>query len=460
MSRSIVLPVNGQSNPMFTLIDPTGEDLHAHLMELNRAHADEEVRKDTGEKLVSELERIRDNIDESGQVNRRDMEEVEATSGTSMESYPISGFTERKSSTGLTIALEEIDIRRAGLIAGAIVAGLALLYKIIKWFTGRVRGSAGAGGSGGGGKSGGKSDKEFKAEIEGLENDIKEAESAQSAFNPEASNDSKKKDEFNTDIANYLDARSILVERLITGTPTYSKAFSVFVPQFIERYDKERTLLSDVIDKLNDFNQINSGEATDRDLAGLTAITAMLDDPSFSMHKWEGYQVFMNACGVKSGGVKTLKEATTELMSKFRDESSKPSRLRASDIKGNRLKRVNEDVLGAIACFDDQEDSGGVTNHHFYIPMDDLDKGLNELDKTADEIKRIGEAFREKHGTSYSATSIRALEEVSKIIGKLSDRNSMINFPIMINEIFGKEIRVFLDKARVFTKKYVTVTQG
>ena len=99
-----VFPFQEDTQKLFTIIDPHGEDLHSHLVELNRVHADNEVKKETGEKLVSELERIRDNIQDSG-VSQRDIEEVESTSGLAMESYPISGFTSRRSQTGLSVAL-------------------------------------------------------------------------------------------------------------------------------------------------------------------------------------------------------------------------------------------------------------------------------------------------------------------------------------------------------------------
>lgn len=461
MTRSIVLPVNGQSNPMFTLIDPNGEDLHTHLMELNRAHADEEVRKNTGEKLVSELERIRDNITDSGQVNRRDMEEVEATSGVAIESYPIGAFTERKSKTGLTIALEEIDVRRAGFIAAGIVAGLALLYKVVKWFIGRVRSTAGGGGGGGSAKfNGGKSDEEYKKEIEQLESDIAEAEKAQKGLDPEAGLDADGKKKYDDDVARYLDARTIFVEKIMYGNPSYSRAFSQFVPAFMERYAKERQLLESVIEKLKDFSDIEAGEVTEKDLNGLAAISQSMDESGFSMNKWDQYQVFMKACGVSSGGTKTLKEATAELMDRFKKEMEKPSKLRPADIKGQRLKRVNDDIVNSINCLDDQEDSGGFTNHYFYIPQEDLDKGIDELDKTAEEIKKIGEAFREKHKESYGATAVKAMQMMTTIIGQLGQRNTLINFPIMINELIGKEHRKFLNVAREFGSKYVVVTRS
>lgn len=462
MTRTIVLPVNGQSNPMFTLIDASGDDIHTHLMELNRAHADEEVRKATGEKLVSELERIRDNIAEKQQVSRRDMEEVEATSGVTMESYPITAFTERASKTGLTIALEEIDVRRAGLIAAGIVAGLALLYKIIKWFTSKLRGGAGGGGGGGGGgKSfGGKSDEEYAKEIRQLEEDIAEAEKEQGHLDPEAKLNEEGKKKFQEDIATYLDARTIFVEKAFMGTQNYSKAFSAFVPSFMDRYEQERKLLESVIDKLKDYTDVDSESVADRDLAGLTQISTSLDENNFSMNRWEPYQIFMKACGVSSGGTKTLKEATNELMSKFKSEMDKPSRLRASDIKANRMKQVNADVMSAINCLDDQENSGGETNHMFYIPLDELEKGIDELDKTANEIKSIGEAFNKKHGENYGATAVKAMQMMSTIISKLSQRNTLINFPIIINDLLGKEHRRFLDKARAFSSKYLVATRS
>lgn len=459
MTRSIVLPVNGQSNPMFTLIDPNGEDLHAHLMELNRAHADEEVRKNTGEKLVSELERIRDNIEESGQVNRRDMEEVEATSGTSLESYPIYAFTERKSKTGLQVALEEIDVRRAGFIAAGVVAGLALLYKIIKWFVGRVKSSSG----GGGGTSrfnGGKTDEEYKKEIEQLETDIAEAEKSQAGLNPEVGLDADGKKKYEDAIAQYLDARSVFVEKILYGSPNYSKAFSAFVPSFMERYAKERKVLETVIDKLKAVGDIDPGDIQEKDLAQLTTISESMEDASFSMHKWEPYQVFMKACGVSSGGTKSLKDATAELMEKFHKEMEKPSGLRASDIKGNRQKRVNDDIVTSIKCLDDQEDSGGWKNHYFYIPQEDMDKGIDTLDKTADEIKKIGEAFRNKHKENYSAVAVKAMQMMTTITGQLNQRNTLINFPIIINELIGKEHRKFLNVARDFGSKYLVATVG
>lgn len=458
MTRTIVLPVNGQSNPMFTLIDPNGEDLHKHLMELNRAHADEEVRKNTGEALVSELERIRDNIEETNGVTRREMEEVEATSGAALESYPITAFTERRSSTGVQVALEAIDIRQGATIVAIIVGSLGLLYKIIKWLTGRAKSEAG--GSGGGGTGGsfkGKTDEEYKKEIEKLEEDIAASEADRAKFDVEGKLDAEGKKKLDQDIATYLDRRNVFIEHCISGNPTYSKAFANFIPAFMDRYAKERDLLESVIEKLKDVADNSSEEVTEQDLNAIKAISASLDDSGFSMHKWEPYQVFLNACGVRSGGTKTLKESTAELMDKFRKEIEKPSKMRAQEIKANGFKRVNDDRRAIIGCLDDQEDSGGTHGNIFYIPGDELEKGVDELDKIADEIKKIGEAFTQRQDKKYSASSIKALMAMQEVLAKLNGRTTLINFGIMINEMLGKEILKFIDESKKFAKQYLVI---
>jgi hypothetical protein len=460
MTRTIVLPVNGQSNPMFTLLNPNGDDLHTHLMELNKAHADEEVRKNTGEQLVSELERIRDNIQETQTVNRRDMEEMEATSGTALESYPITAFTERRSATGVQVALEELSGRQQIAVVAMLIGGLGLLYKIIKWLTGRVRSESG-GGSGGGGKSfGGKSDDEYKKEIEALEDTIASTEADRAKFDVEGKLDADGKKKLEDDIASYLDARSQFVENCIYGNPSYSKAFSQFVPAFMDRYAKERDLLEVTIDKLRDLVQDVDSETGDKNINAINALAASLDDSQFSPNKWPEFQVFLKACDVGSGGTKTLKEATSELMAKFRKESEKPSRLRPAELKNNGFRKANDDLNAAIRTLDDQEDSGGLSKRFYYFPMEELDKGLDELDKTADELKKIGTAFQERNGKTMSSNAFRAVQAMQGVINKLNQRNTLINMPIMINELLGKELYKFMEKNKTFCKQYLQAAQG
>lgn len=461
MTRTIVLPVNGQSNPMFTLLNPNGDDLHTHLMELNKAHADEEVRKNTGEQLVSELERIRDNIQETQSVNRRDMEEMEATSGTALESYPINAFTERRSTTGLQVALEELSGRQQIAVVAMLIGGLGLLYKIIKWLVTRVRGEAGGGSGGGASKSfGGKSDDEYKKEIEALEDNIASTEADRAKFDVEGKLDNDGKKKLEDDIASYLDARSQFVEHCIYGNPSYSKAFSQFVPAFMDRYAKERELLEITIDQLKDVVDQGDEETADKNITAINALAAKLDDSQFSPNKWVEFQQFLKACDVSSGGAKTLKEATTELMAKFRKESDKPSRMRPMELKANSFRKANDDLNAAIRTLDDQEDSGGLGKRFYYLPMEELDKGLDELDKTADELKKIGTAFQERHGKTMSSNAFRAVQAMQGVINKLNQRNALINMPIMINELLGKELYKFMEKNKSFCKQYLQVVQG
>ncbi len=461
MTRTVVLPVNGQSNPMFTLIDPNGDDLHKHLIELNRAHADQEVRKNTGEVLVSELERIRDNIEETQGVNRRDMEEVEATSGTSLESFPITGFTERRSGTGLTIALEEIDIRRASIIAGAIVGGLALLYKIIKWFTGRNSASGGGGGGGGSSRGfGGKSDEEFKKEIEDLEEVINEKEAIDARHNIEGKLDAEGKKKLEDDIDHYLASRTVFIENLMSGNPSYSKAFAQFIPAFIDRFEKEQEILEKTIGQLKEIAELDPSELDDKVVARIQAISGAIEDPQFTPQKWEPYQIFMKACDVSSGGARTLRECTTTLMDKFRKEQGQRSKLRPQELKANGFKKSNDDIRMAVQCLDDMEDAGGEGNNSmFYIPESELESGINALDKCAEQIKSIGEAFSKRHEGNYSAAAIKCLLSMQNVVNQLTARATMMNAPIMINEMFGKETRRFLNDVKKFTKQYLAIAK-
>lgn len=454
MTRTIVLPVNGQSNPMFTLIDPTGDDLHKHLMELNRAHADEEVKKSTGEALVSELEKIRDNIEETQSVNRRDMEEVEATSGTAMESYPISAFTERRSKTGVSIALEAIDLRQGAAIAAIVVGSLALLYKIIKWLTDRTSSESKSGSLG---TFKGKTDQEYKKEIEKLEEDIAATEAEHGKFDVEKNLDADGKKKLEEDTAVYLDRRTVFIENCMNGNPTYSKAFSDFIPAFMARYDKERDLLNDVISKLRVIASNPDLDVNESTVKDIQNISDSLDESGFTMHKWEPYQVFLKACGISSGGTKNLKDSTAELMSKFRTELERPSKLRPQELKANGFKRLNDDRNAIIRCLDDQEASGGFTNNIFYIPGDDLEKGIDELDKIADQIKKLGEDFNQRQDKKYSSSSLKALTAMQQVLGKLNNRTTLINFGIMINEMLGKEILRFTDESKNFAKKYLVI---
>lgn len=457
-TRTNVMPLPGQSGPMFTLINNDGTDLYATLMELNKLHADNEVRKSTGERLVSELEQIRDNIQDSG-VCRRDMEEVEATTGTALESYPITGFTTRKSQTGVQVALEAISGGTIAIIAGSIVAGLAVLWKVIGWIRKKMTGDSG--GSGGGGGGGGL--KDTSSDEAAIRKDVENVEANAATNNQFAvtgSLNKEEQDKLNTDIAQYLDKRTMFVDGMIRQNNSYSSLFADFIPSFNRRFDAEGKVVAKTVDILEDLSHLDPDQISDKDIQKLKIYSEALDDTQFSNHKWPEFQKFMAACGVRSGGTQTIRNAATELFANFNKEMAKPSSMRADALRKNDFRQVTDDLKGVIRCLDDMEKASGGGPHNHYLSLEVVEAGLSEMTKSQDKLKSLGESINEKFGKSTSSSAVDALRLVLEIVNKSSTRMQLVMIPITINTKFGDVVNQFKSSCMGFSKKYVTVTSG
>lgn len=439
-----VLPITGMSNPMFTLLEVNGDNLHEHLIELNRLHADNEVRKNVGENLVSELERIKENIEESG-VSRRDMEEVEATSGTALESFPIHAYTERKSRTGQQVALEEINLKTVGIVAAGIVAGLAFLYKLFGWFGNGFGGKSGGGaggGAGGGGTNTASEDKEKVKEIEKLEEEIK---SMEGRFGVSDTLTAEEKQRIQDMVAKYLDHRNSFVARLMDRNNSYSKAFSAFVPAFTARFNQEIELGEMLLDELQSFVADLDKGISERDLVKLTNLGAKMVDNNFNKHRWDDYQRFLKACGVStSGGAGLIKDASTTLFNQFNKEIDKPSKLRASDLQQHGFRQINTDMVNILECIADQDNSGG-SDRYYFIPNETTSAGLVKIEEIKTKLGEVGPKLKDKVAGVNNATTLRGLTMVGSLVSQFTDRVTMLNMPIMINKSMGIQISKFSD---------------
>lgn len=152
-NQQIVKPVK----EIFNFVAADGKDLRTMVMEINQVYSEYEVQRNNAEPLISELERMSADVKARG-VNRDTMAAVESFAGPLNELYPLNSYTQRRSRTNMQVAIEDIDGKRAGIIAAVLVAGAAFLYKLIKWvlgFFGKGKDDAGAlmGGSTGGSAS-------------------------------------------------------------------------------------------------------------------------------------------------------------------------------------------------------------------------------------------------------------------------------------------------------------------
>lgn len=447
-----VFPLQEDTQKLFTIIDPRGEDLHSHLVELNRVHADNEVKKETGEKLVSELERIRDNIQDSG-VSQRDMEEVEATSGLAMESYPISGFTTRRSKTGLDVALEAIDVRRASLIVGGIVAGLAFIWKIISW----MRNRSSEGGVGGTALGNSAKDTESKKEMEDVAEEIEQKPANSNPLDGK-SNDQKKV--LQEEAAKYLSTRTIFVEKLMMNNPTYSKAFAEFVPVFADRFNKEAELLDKVVNELDAFASIGSDAVSTDDVNKLKALEQSLNDADFSSTHWEGFERFIKACGLREGfgrSEETLRARCNKLFEQFKADDGKPSRMNYNSLQRDGFKAISTDLKNIMNAIGDQEDSAGTPERYYYISKDIIENHLNEMNSLENKLKSLADDISEKYSSSTSSDSLAALMALNSIVSKIGGRIATVQAPVSINELFGSTIHKMRTEALNFSKKHVAI---
>ncbi|WBF04857.1 hypothetical protein [Erwinia phage vB_Ea277G] len=141
-NEQVVKPVK----EIFNFIAADGKDLRTMVMEINQIYSEYEVQRNNAEPLISELERMSADVKARG-VNRDTMAAVESFAGPLNELYPVQSYTQRRSRTNMQVAIEDIDGKRAGIIAAVLVAGAAFLYKLIKWvlgFFGKGKDDAGA----------------------------------------------------------------------------------------------------------------------------------------------------------------------------------------------------------------------------------------------------------------------------------------------------------------------------
>lgn len=141
--------------PVMAIVGADGKDLKEYIMEVNQLYSEYQVQQDNQEATLTALNNIRDTIQERG-PKRAIMASLESMGfGSLNPDYPLASYTERFSSTNYQVSLEEIDMRRAGIIAALIAAGLGILYKMVSWIKNRFFGGddSSGGSSGGGGSS-------------------------------------------------------------------------------------------------------------------------------------------------------------------------------------------------------------------------------------------------------------------------------------------------------------------
>jgi hypothetical protein len=118
---------------IFNFVGSDGKDLRTMVMEINQMYAEYSVQRNTQQPLMAELKRLRDDVETRG-ASRDTMAAVESFEmGPLNDRYPLHSYTQRRSRTNVKVALEEIDARQAGILAALGVAGLAILYKVVKW---------------------------------------------------------------------------------------------------------------------------------------------------------------------------------------------------------------------------------------------------------------------------------------------------------------------------------------
>jgi hypothetical protein len=127
-NEQVVKPVK----EIFNFIAADGKDLRTMVMEINQIYSEYEVQRNNAQPLISELERMSADVKARG-VDRETMAAVESFAGPLNELYPVNSYTQRRSRTNMQVAIEDIDGKRAGIVAAVLVAGAAFLYKLIKW---------------------------------------------------------------------------------------------------------------------------------------------------------------------------------------------------------------------------------------------------------------------------------------------------------------------------------------
>lgn len=118
---------------VFNFVGSDGKDIRTLVLEINQLYSEHEVQRNTSGALTDELKKLRDDVEVRG-INRESMATVESFGlGPLKARYPLNSYTERRSFTNSKIALEEIDVRRVGIIAGIIAAATAIIIKLVQW---------------------------------------------------------------------------------------------------------------------------------------------------------------------------------------------------------------------------------------------------------------------------------------------------------------------------------------
>lgn len=443
MPNQIILPITGQSDPMFTLIDPNGNDLHKHLMELNRLHADEEVRKNTGEVLVSELERIRDNLEKTQGVTRRDMEEVQTVSGVTLESMPIAMFTERRSSTGLTVALEEIDVRKVGIIAAGIVAALGLLLKMISWF-----GKKASGGAGGGG---GAKVSTVTEKMKSVENEIdsKAGESPKTDLSPD---DKKTSQDM---LTAYLDKRSLLQDNCLKDNG-YVDAFVKIIPSFEAHLETSGTAIDRTTTMLE--MALNGTEESPANVSRIQNLIKETEDDHAQFNKWPEALVLIKALGVQPRGDASLGDMLKAVLDKLQAENDKPTKLRVSDLgPTNTYKGLDNEFKRCLRALSVIEETGSKDSKDFFLSTDTLAKAVDASDNSQKKLQEMLTNLQSKNG-ALTTNSMQINSFVGKAIKMTIEQARVINMIMALSEIIGGKTTAVCESTTALTEKLLKIS--
>lgn len=444
MTRTAVLPIAGQSDPMFTLIDPNGNDLHAHLMELNKIHADDQVRKNTGEALVSELERIRDNIEEVQGVSRRDVEEIEAAQGVAIEAMPIGMFTVRRSSTGLSVALEEISVAKAGLIAGGIVAAIGVLLKIISWFTNRA--SSGAGGAGSGAVA--KKNAKVKEEVKAAEDII--ADNGGDVIKEAPQGEAKKS--VQDMLADYLDSRNLFIDACIAQSGTsYTNAFSALVPTFVKKLDEGVTILertAEVAEYIKDRIADNDAK-TSADIA--RRVEDIIADIPTVIH-WPEAAVFVKATGGRYNPADSVAANLKATLARFADERNKPSKIKPAQLgPESTMAGLGKEFNACTAALNKMESTGSPDG--YFLQIEEYKKQIDRMEKAGDKLNNVLGVLKDKIAKKQFSHDLEVFNDVSKLLRSTLKVIELFGVPNLINENIGKAIETVTSKTTDLTSK-------
>lgn len=445
MTRTAVLPISGQSDPMFTLIDPNGNDLHKHLMELNRLHADEEVRKNTGEVLVSELERIRDNLEQAQGVSRRDAEEIEATSGVAIESMPIGMFTERRSSTGLTVALEEIDIRKAGIIAAGVVAALGFLLKMMSWFSKKASGGAGGKG-GGGGKVASASAKmnDVEPKLEELANG-----EGKKDLSPEEKKSSQDM------IAGYLDNRSMLQDNCLKDNG-YTLAFSKIVPSFESHLETGGIAIERTIDMLNIALEGKENEAASA--SRIQQLIKEAEEDNNQFNKWPECLMLIKALGVSPRGDASLGDMLKAVIDKLEEENGKPTKLKPADLgPTSNYRGLDNEFKRCLRTLAIIEDVGSKESEDYFLSAETLAKAVDASDKSQKTLQDMLQTLQAKN-KALTTNSMQINQFVGRGIKMTIEQARVINSIILLSDIIGARTTSVCEATSSLSEKLLKIS--